>query len=603
MLGGMTRMTLTLTTIIVEATQDIALLPYVMLALAVSRAIGDLLTPSFDEGMMKVINMPFLEEEPPRVLEVLNAKDVMATSLVTLRQRCKVVDLLNVLESTGHNGFPVVARATSSSEAQHIIGMIQRHQIFVLLKEKVWIAQTQGIPISDAVREAYVSAFSTRVDFNLDALFHELAEEAAALNFSVDLAPFLDPSPLVVMHTTPLTRVYDLFNLNGIRHLPVVDGVQKRLVGIITRKDMIPRLIELKLSGAAMHRWLALKNGRRRSSSDSQKIAKWSADAMAMEAPISPDRVEVEEMEQLDGLASLDSNWKPRERRGSGASNSTVAPLAQLNKHSLKVALNESACNTAWRGRTRSLPGTPPCNVAAPSQGHIRHAHPPRPGARSLPGSNGPANVAVAAQRVALGIPLTYPSSRPPSVPSVPSRSSCPTSGSPSNVGSKQSGSGSSRLSKKSKVSISGPETKSQRRARLETSFSLSLDVQLEAAARAEAESAESRGSKTKGRRGSSSELKARAKSADLLYHSKARLEYESSPSSTPQRLRPPSVLTPPDSPPTASAEAGIPAEAGLPEAVMSVFRDPTSSTHANAREHAFISSPAGDHLRYSDPS
>lgn len=88
-LGGMTRMTLTLTTILVEATQDVALLPPIMLALAISRAVGDMLSPSFDDGMMHVLSLPFLEAEPPRLLEVLTAADVMNTKLVALREKVR----------------------------------------------------------------------------------------------------------------------------------------------------------------------------------------------------------------------------------------------------------------------------------------------------------------------------------------------------------------------------------------------------------------------------------------------------------------------------------------------------------------------------------
>ena len=103
-LGGMTRMTLTLTTILVEATQDITLLPPIMLSLAISRGVGDLLTHSFDDMMMAVLSLPYLEEEPPRLLEVLTAQDVMSVEVVTLQEVCSVADLLRVLDSTTHNG-------------------------------------------------------------------------------------------------------------------------------------------------------------------------------------------------------------------------------------------------------------------------------------------------------------------------------------------------------------------------------------------------------------------------------------------------------------------------------------------------------------------
>ena len=51
----------------------------------------------------------------------------------------------------------------------------------MLLQEKVWLVQATGMPISDAVREAYVASYMTRNQFDLDALVHDIAEEATAL--------------------------------------------------------------------------------------------------------------------------------------------------------------------------------------------------------------------------------------------------------------------------------------------------------------------------------------------------------------------------------------------------------------------------------------
>jgi CBS domain-containing protein len=247
-LGGMTRMTLTLSTILVEATHDIALLLPIMLALAISRAVGDAFTHSFDDGMMRLLSLPYLEEQPPRVLEVLTAHDVMRTEVVTLSEVCTVGDVMRVLSTTSHNGFPVLGGGDATRRL--CVGMILRRQLLVLLEERVWLAQASGMPVSDAVREAFVSSFSSRHALNLDVLIHDLAEEAAALTHQVDLRAFIDPSPLVISSNMTLTRVYHLFNLIGMRHLPVADR-EMNLVGIVTRKDMLPESIELRISGDA----------------------------------------------------------------------------------------------------------------------------------------------------------------------------------------------------------------------------------------------------------------------------------------------------------------------------------------------------------------
>ena len=63
---------------------------------------------------------------------------------------------------------------------------------------------------------------------------------------TLDLRPFMDPSPYVVNELMPLRRVYRLFNEIGVRHLTVVD-CREQVVGIVTRKDILPHNIEHKL--------------------------------------------------------------------------------------------------------------------------------------------------------------------------------------------------------------------------------------------------------------------------------------------------------------------------------------------------------------------
>nr|ABA40854.1 SJCHGC06722 protein [Schistosoma japonicum] len=53
----------------------------------------------------------------------------------------------------------------------------------------------------------------------------------------LDLRPYMCEAPYSVPETMTMTRVYHLFRLLGLRHLPVVDN-QNQVRGIITRKDL-----------------------------------------------------------------------------------------------------------------------------------------------------------------------------------------------------------------------------------------------------------------------------------------------------------------------------------------------------------------------------
>ena len=107
-LGGVTRMTLTLAVLFVEVTDDAQILPATLVALTVARFVGHFISPSFDEGLLDLLSIPFLNESPPRVFEVLTARDVMASPVVTLTELVKVGDIVHALQSCPHNGFPVV---------------------------------------------------------------------------------------------------------------------------------------------------------------------------------------------------------------------------------------------------------------------------------------------------------------------------------------------------------------------------------------------------------------------------------------------------------------------------------------------------------------
>jgi chloride channel 7 len=53
----------------------------------------------------------------------------------------------------------------------------------------------------------------------------------------MDLRPYMDQSPFSVIETFSIERAYTVFRTMGLRHLPVVDKLNK-VVGMLTRKDM-----------------------------------------------------------------------------------------------------------------------------------------------------------------------------------------------------------------------------------------------------------------------------------------------------------------------------------------------------------------------------
>lgn len=269
-LGGVTRMTVTIAVILAEVSNDVATLPVCMLCLATARIVGNQLSLSFDHGMIELASVPFLSESPPRVFEVLTAKDVMAPKPIRLLEITTVRDVMFALTNSSHNGFPVVSGSsikdhifqslepsneTKSSRA-NLVGLILRRQLLVLLKEKVWESQVLGLQLEDASKERFLSSFYVMAHVDLEAETRKVQRSLseADLDSPLDLRSFYDPAPFAVNGLAPLSVVYRLFNEIGVRHIPVLSSSQ-RLIGIITRKDVQPENISHRLSAVEVHTW------------------------------------------------------------------------------------------------------------------------------------------------------------------------------------------------------------------------------------------------------------------------------------------------------------------------------------------------------------
>ena len=74
MLGGISRMTISITVIVLEATQNISYVLPVALTIMVSKIVGDMLSDGIYDLHLKIKQYPVLEEEIPRRREGLLAR-------------------------------------------------------------------------------------------------------------------------------------------------------------------------------------------------------------------------------------------------------------------------------------------------------------------------------------------------------------------------------------------------------------------------------------------------------------------------------------------------------------------------------------------------
>lgn len=251
-LGGSMRMTVSLCVIMVEITNNLKLLPLIMLVLLISKAVGDAFNEGLYEEQARLRAIPLLESRPKYQMRHMTAKEACGNQNVVYFPRVvKVADLVSILRSNDHNGFPVVDHARSGETL--VIGLILRSHLLVLLQSKVdfqhsplpYDSRGDLLPIRHNLSE-FVKPVSSK-----GISLHDIHFTPDDLEMYIDLAPFLNPSPYVVPEDMSLTKVYNLFRQLGLRHLLVVPR-PSRVVGVITRKDLIlednddPAAVELQ---------------------------------------------------------------------------------------------------------------------------------------------------------------------------------------------------------------------------------------------------------------------------------------------------------------------------------------------------------------------
>uniref|UniRef100_A0A8C9T2U1 Chloride channel protein n=1 Tax=Scleropages formosus TaxID=113540 RepID=A0A8C9T2U1_SCLFO len=230
-LGGIVRMTLSLTVIMVEATGNVTYGLPIMLVLMTSKIVGDYFAEGLYDIHIKLQSVPFLGWEAPATSHSFTAREVMSSPVMCFNRTEKVGTIVDVLSNTSakHNGFPIVSDFTTN-EPGRICGLILRSQLIVLLKHKVFVERAQlkqrKLLLKD-FRDAYPR-------FPPIQSIHVSQDEREC---TMDLTEFMNPTPYTVPQETSLPRVFKLFRALGLRHLVVVDN-ENRVVGLVTRKDL-----------------------------------------------------------------------------------------------------------------------------------------------------------------------------------------------------------------------------------------------------------------------------------------------------------------------------------------------------------------------------
>uniref|UniRef100_A0A2K5PP64 Chloride channel protein n=1 Tax=Cebus imitator TaxID=2715852 RepID=A0A2K5PP64_CEBIM len=198
-LGGIVRMTLSLTVIMMEATSNVTYGFPIMLVLMTAKIVGDVFIEGLYDMHIQLQSVPFLHWEAPVTSHSLTAREVMSTPVTCLRRREKVGVIVDVLSDTAsnHNGFPVVEHADDSQPAR-LQGLILRSQLIVLLKHKVFVERSNMGLVQRRLRlKDFRDAYPR---FPPIQSIHVSQDEREC---TMDLSEFMNPSP----YTVPQARV------------------------------------------------------------------------------------------------------------------------------------------------------------------------------------------------------------------------------------------------------------------------------------------------------------------------------------------------------------------------------------------------------------
>ncbi|XP_042482739.1 putative chloride channel-like protein CLC-g [Macadamia integrifolia] len=258
LLGGSMRMTVSLCIILLELTNNLLMLPLMMLVLLVSKTVADTFNSNIYDIIMNMKGLPYLKTHAEPYMRQLSVSDVVTGPLQILNGTEKVSNIVHVLKTTRHHGFPVIDEPPIS-DSSLLYGLILRTHLIVLLKRKVFLP-TPVPTVIDITEQFSADDFAKKGSGNSDKIEDiELTEEE--MEMFVDLHPFTNASPYTVVETMSLAKSLTLFREIGLRHLLVVPKGTSRypVTGILTRHDFMPDHILGLHPSLVRSRWQRLR--------------------------------------------------------------------------------------------------------------------------------------------------------------------------------------------------------------------------------------------------------------------------------------------------------------------------------------------------------
>ncbi|GAU20139.1 hypothetical protein TSUD_352010 [Trifolium subterraneum] len=242
-LGGTMRMTVSLCVILLELTNNLLMLPLVMLVLLISKTVADCFNKGVYDQIVEFKGLPYLEAHAEPYMRNLVAGDVVSGPLFSFCGIEKVGNIVHALKVTTHHGFPVIDEPPLTASPE-LCGLVLRSHLLVLLKHRTLFTRERVMTGATIMNKVKASDFA-KPGLGRGIRVEDLDISQEDMEMFVDLHSITNTSPYTVVETMSLAKAALLFRELGLRHLLVVPKKPGRppVVGILTRHDFMSEYI------------------------------------------------------------------------------------------------------------------------------------------------------------------------------------------------------------------------------------------------------------------------------------------------------------------------------------------------------------------------
>lgn len=251
--GGVTRMTLSMTIIMLETCGNMTYLLPLMVTFGAARYSGKFFAEGIYDIQLHMKSFAYLDSHL-HSLGLLNLNpvtEIMASPVITLCEVDTVKHVYDVLKHTKHNGFPCLDRygrfrglilrktLVSLLEVRAFAGPAPERTVPYTVNEQGELDPVQGVEISTCSTVFYDALEKKYPKYTV---IDEVVLSKADMAMYVDLRAYMDTSAFIVHETTSVSRCHNQLRTMGLRHLVVIDSSYS-VVGIVTRRDLTDKVL------------------------------------------------------------------------------------------------------------------------------------------------------------------------------------------------------------------------------------------------------------------------------------------------------------------------------------------------------------------------